>query len=237
MAKTNGAKLNWPLNRKITAFRNSEVFKILSPDAIEDIASRTTPVYLKKGSFIFIDGQKASFFYIIDNGLIKLYKGSSTGKNVMFSIAKDGDTLNASALSIDRYFMTAKAITDVVALRFERKDLFHFLNKYPNIPVQIIKKLAGRLDEECQKIVYITGEEAEQRIINSLYRLSIKFGPNLKIKRKELAEFSGITTETTIRALSKLKKKGIIGSSSIRGEIIISDMEGLQSLMVSYKGK
>ena len=129
--------------------------------------------------------------------------------------------------------MTAQAITDVVALRCERKDLFYFLNKYPNIAVQIMKKMAGRLDEECQKIVHITGEEAEQRIINSLYRLSIKFGPNLKIKRKELAEFSGITTETTIRALSKLKKKGIIGSSSIRGEIIISDMEGLQSLMVS----
>jgi CRP/FNR family transcriptional regulator len=232
MAEIVEAKLNLPLSRKITAFQNSEVFKILSPNAIEDIASRTIAVRFKKGSFIFIDGEKAAFFYIIDSGLIKLYKGSSTGKNVMFSIAKDGDTLNASALSVDRYFMTAQAITDVIALRLERKDLFHFLNKYPNIAVQIMKKMAGRLDEECQKIVHITGEEAEQRIINSLYRLSSKLGPILTIRRKELAEFSGITTETTIRALSKLKKKGIIGSSSKRGEIIISDMEELQSLTV-----
>ena len=79
-------------------------------------------------------------------------------------------------------------------------------------------------------MVHIMGEEVEQRIIHSLYTLSSKFGPILNIKREELAEFSGITTETTIRVLSKLKKKGIISSSSTRGKIIISDMDELQAL-------
>lgn len=223
-------KTKWELGRKIEVFKRSEIFGHLDRRALEEIASCAVLVRFKKDSYIFRDGDESLFFYIIDNGLIKLYKGSSTGKNFTISISTNSDTLNASALSIDRHFMTAQAITVVTTLRIEKRDFFVFLNKYPSISVQIIKKLAERLSAEYQKIVDITGEEVEQRIINSLFALSSKFGPVLRIKREELADFSGITTETTIRVLSKLKKKGIISNSTVRGKIIISDMERLQAL-------
>lgn len=230
MGKTLNQESKWELSRKVAVFKNSEIFNHLPSYALEEIAARTILVRFKKDSKIFMDGDKSEFFYIVDSGLIKLFKGSSTGKNVVFSISTNGDTLNGSALSIDSHFLTAQAITDVTTLRLEKEVFFIFLHKYPDIAVQIIKKLAQRLTIEYQKIVDITGEEVEQRIIHSLYTLSSKLGPILNIKREELGEFSGTTTETTIRVLSKLKKKGIISSASTRGKIIISNMDELQSL-------
>ena len=64
------------------------------------------------------------------------------------------------------------------------------------------------LDIEYNRIVDIIGEEVELRVVHSLFMLANKFGPNLQLKREELANYAGTTTETAIRILSKLRKKG-----------------------------
>jgi CRP/FNR family transcriptional regulator len=85
------------------------------------------------------------------------------------------------------------------------------------------------LDIEYNRIVDIIGEEVELRVVHSLFMLANKFGPNLLLKREELANYAGTTTETAIRILSKLRKKGIVSSSAGRGSIAISDISKLQN--------
>jgi len=61
-----------------------------------------------------------------------------------------------------------------------------------------------------------------------LFTLASKLGQNLLLKREELANYAGTTTETAIRVLSKLKKKGIVSSAG-RGAIHITDLARLQN--------
>jgi CRP/FNR family transcriptional regulator len=218
------------LEKKAAVFAKSRIFKQLSMDEHQALASQATPVHLKKGAILFRDGEKAQFFYIVEKGLLKLYKVSSTGKNITFSIATVGDTLNAVALSAENYFMTAQAINEVSVLRIEKKDFMAFLGSHPAVALEIIAILARRLGKDYQKTVDIIGEESEQRLLHSLFFLGSRFGPVLYLNREELADFCGLTTETTIRALSKLKKKEIISSSSGRGKIVIKDMDKLKLL-------
>lgn len=215
---------------KIGVFAKSEIFSHLSPAEIKELVSCATTVQIEKGEILFRDGEESHYFYIVQKGLLKLFKGSSLGKNITFSISANSDTLNASALSISNYFMTAQAINEVTVLRVGRKDFLSFLNSHPSVAMQIIAILARRLSKEYQKIVDIIGEETERRLLHSLYALASKFGPVLNLKREELADFCGMTTETTIRVLSKLKKQGLISHSSNRGKIVITDMTKLQIL-------
>jgi CRP/FNR family transcriptional regulator len=76
--------------------------------------------------------------------------------------------------------------------------------------------------------VDLIGEEVELRVVHSLFTLANKFGPNLMLKREELANYAGTTTETVIRILSKLKIKGIINSAG-RGAIAIANPAKLQN--------
>jgi CRP-like cAMP-binding protein len=216
--------------RKIRVFAQSEIFKHLSLEEIKELASYATTIQIERGEILFRDGEKSDFFYIVQKGLLKLFKGSSLGKNITFSISANSDTLNAAALSVDSYFMTAQAINDVTVLRIGREDFLTFANSHPSVAMAIIAILARRISKEYQKIVDIIGEETEQRLLHSLFALASRFGPVLMLKREELADFCGMTTETTIRVLSKLKKKGIISDTSNRGKIVISDMTKLQIL-------
>jgi len=213
---------------KVKALKECRIFKSLTLDATRELASLAAVVHYAKGTCIFNDGDPAEFFYFAQAGLIKLHKGSLSGKNVTFTIATLGDTLNASALSIKKHFLTAQAMTDATVLRIPRKEFWAFVSKHPGITMDIIGLLARRLDAEYNRIVDLIGEEVELRVVHSLFTLASKFGPHLKLKREELANYAGTTTETAIRVLSKLRKKGLLSSAG-RGAIVISDLSKLQN--------
>lgn len=216
---------------KVEVFKQCQIFKDLSVSETRKLAFDATPIVFKKGTFIFRDGDPADFFYIVHEGLVQVYKTSSSGKNITFTIATRGDTLNASALSVENYFVSTQAMNDVTVLRIGRKEFLAFVSRHSNAAMGIIAAMAQRLNIEYEKIVDIVGEEVELRLVHSLYTLASKFGTTLSLTRQELANFAGTTTETTIRVLSKLKKKGVISRSAGRGEIVISNLTMLRNHM------
>ena len=217
-----------PLSVKLETLKKCQIFKGLAPAEIRELALLASSVRYAKGAYIFIDGDPAQFFYVAQEGLIKLHKESSSGKSVTFIIATLGDTLNASALSIEKHFLSAQAMTDATILRIPRRAYWAFVYKHPGIAIEIVGLVTTGLDTEYNRIVDLIGEEVELRVVHSLFTLANKFGPNLMLKREELANYAGTTTETAIRVLSKLRKKGIISSAG-RGAIAISNLAKLQN--------
>jgi CRP/FNR family transcriptional regulator len=217
---------------KVEVFKECQIFRDLSPSETRELASYATPVVFAKGTFIFKDGDPANFFYIVHEGLVQVHKTSSSGKNVTFTIAKRGDTLTASALSLENYFVSTQAMNDVTVLRIGRKEFLAFVSRHPSVAMGIMALMSQRLNREYERIVDIVGEEVELRLVHSLSILASKFGTTLSLTRQELANFAGTTTETAIRVLSKLKKKGVISCSASRGEIVISDLTKLRNYML-----
>ncbi|MBP1624324.1 MAG: transcriptional regulator, Crp/Fnr family [Acidobacteria bacterium] len=214
---------------RFKTLRQCRILKGLKPEGIRELVPLATPVQYAKGAYIFHDGDPAEFLYFAGQGLIKLHKGSASGKNVTFVIATIGDTLNAAALSVKKHFLSAQAMTEATVLRIPRKEFWAFEARHPVIALNIIDLVAEGLEFEYNRIVDIIGAEVELRVVHSLFTLALKFGPNLRLKREELANYAGTTTETAIRILSKLRKKGIVSSSAGRGAIVISDISKLQN--------
>jgi CRP-like cAMP-binding protein len=203
------------------------IFKNLPAEKLKEIGLHATLIHFRKGSFIFSDGEPSDFLYIVQKGLVKLCNTSPSGKSVTFDISTRGGTLNGSALFTETYFMSAQAISDVTVLRIGRREFLTFVNKNPSIAIEIIRVTARRLKSEYERMIDFQREEVEQRMLRCLHTLASKFGTTLSLTREELADFAGTTTETAIRVMSKLKKKGIISCSNRKGEIVISDLAKL----------
>lgn len=221
---------------KIDTLLLCRLFRGLSVNDIKELSSHAIVVQYKKGTPIFVEGNPADFFYVVQEGLVKVFKSTSTGKVLTFTVAGRGDTLNATAVSGNNYYMSTQTLNDVTLLKIGRKPYHSFLAEHPSIAIELIGMLSTRLNRECDRVVRLLGEDVEQRLIISLFTLARKFGTNLSLTREELANCAGTTTETTIRVLSRLKKQGIIGCAAGRGGIVVSDITRLHNLVVDDEG-
>ena len=212
----------------VKILEHCSTFAGLGKDQLSEIATVAAPHYFKKGEFIFHQGDPPEFFYIVQKGMVKTFKVSTFGKQIIVKIASFGDTLNASALFGEKHFVSAQAIDEVMVLSIRKKEYLSLVNKYPLIAMNIVTILGKGLDSEYERILDLIGETVEQRLCNFLFSLSVKFGTTLSLTREELGDLAGTTTETTIRVLSRLKAADIISSS--RGKIIILNQTKLQTL-------
>jgi CRP-like cAMP-binding protein len=221
---------------KVDTLLQCRLFRGLSVDDIKGLSSHAAVVHYKKGASIFEERNPADFFYVVQDGLVKVYKGTSTGKILTFTVAGRGDTLNATAVSGDNYYMSAQTLNEAVVLKIGRKPYQAFLTEHSSIAIELVGMLSSRLNRECDRVVRLLGEDVEQRLIISLFTLARKFGTTLSLTREELANCAGTTTETAIRVLSRLKKQGVIGCAAGRGGITVSDMARLHDLAVEDEG-
>ncbi|HEX2964824.1 MAG TPA: Crp/Fnr family transcriptional regulator [Syntrophorhabdaceae bacterium] len=212
------------------------LFKDIPPHEIAELSSCSSLATFKKGASLFHDGDAADFFYAVQDGLVKVFKSTPTGKHLTFTVAGPGDTLNATAITVGSYYMSAYALNDVTVIKIGKKPYLAFLAKHPDVAVQLVAMLAKRLNRECDRVVNLLGAEVGQRIIVSLMALVRKFGPRLSITREELANCAGTTTETAIRVLSQLKKNGVIDCTSERRGITVSDVSKLKNLVLEDEG-
>ena len=159
---------------KIEALQQCQLFRELSVDDIKELSCHAITVHYKKSVSIFEEGSSADFFYVVQDGLVKVYKSTSSGKVLTFNVAGRGDTLNATAVSGDNYFMSAQTLNDVTVLKIGRKPYHTFLSKHSSIALELIGILSRRLNRECDRVVRLLGEDVEQRLIISLVALARK---------------------------------------------------------------
>jgi CRP/FNR family transcriptional regulator, dissimilatory nitrate respiration regulator len=216
--------------RPIEAFAQSAFFRGLSLGEIAEVVSQATTVAIKKGGVVFNCGDRADFLYLVQEGMVKLGCNSPSGKEAVVYIAIVGDTLNATALHTGVFYLAAEAITDATLLRIDSKQYLRFVKEFPNLSLGIINVLASRLKTEWERMVYVQREDADVRVSEALCQLGGRLGPTFSIPRQILADYVGLTVETTIRTISKLKKRGLIASSSRRGELVIINSAGLQEI-------
>jgi len=227
--------LKGDLQTGIEVLKHCSTFAGLGKDQLIEIASVAAPHCFKKGEFVFHQGDLPDFFYIVQKGMVKTFKVSTFGKQIIIKIASVGDTLNASALFGEKHFVSAQAIDEVMVLSIRKKEYLSLVSKYPLIAMNIVTILVKGLDNEYERILDLIGETVEQRLCNFLFMLSAKFGTTLSLTREELGDLAGTTTETTIRVLSRLKAADIISSS--RGKIIILNQAKLQALTQHHRQK
>lgn len=225
----NARDLRVTVGEKIGTLQRCVVFRDLSLSETIELASHAIPGFHQRGKLIFGEGDPADFIYIVHDGLVRVQKTSPrSGKKFAFAILAEGEIIASPAPSEQRYSMSSEAITDVAVLRIAKEEFVDYVTTRPKAAAGLITLLTERLERECERNMDILSEKVEIRLIRCLFLLGSKFGNKLCLTRKELGSYAGTTTETTIRVLSQLRKKGLVGRSESLGEIVIADLAVLQ---------
>ena len=209
--------------------KQSLLFSSLNEAELAELSRLATERSFRPDAFVFWEGDAPDYFYVVVEGRIKIAKYSSSGKEFIIAFFGPGEMFGEVAVfEVKPYPASAQAVADTRVLAIKKDAFLSFLATRPQVALEIINVLGGRLRDAQSRLKDLAGERVEQRIAMTLLMLSSKLGLTLPFTRQEIANMAGTTTETAIRVTSQLKERGII--RSVRGKIIILDETKLRLL-------
>ncbi len=211
------------------------VFNKLTIDELNLLNFEKVCQIYKKGTIIYNEGSRISGCYCIHNGIIKLYKTGSEGKEHIIRFAKKGDIIGyRSLLSNDFACHTAKVLEDAQVCYIPGDTLFKLLESNSKFSLEMLKMACIELGEANAFITDIAQKSVKERLAEVLLILKDNFGldeeQNLQIilTREDLGNIIGTATESVIRLLSEFKENKWI---EINGrKIKLLDIKALQKI-------
>jgi len=219
----------------INILKKAPVFGDLNDDHLEQIGNVTIEKNLRKGTIIFMEGDKGEAFYFIKSGKVKIYKTTPDGRELIFAILSDGDVFAEVALFNDvAYPAGAEVLEDSCIGMIRNEDLEDLIKKNSDIALHVIKVFSKKLYSSQQKVKELALGDTYARTAQTIIKLAQSNGKEtsegielqLNLSRQDLANLIGTARETVSRALSQFKKEGSINID--RKKIIIKDMEKLK---------
>ena len=208
-------------------------FDLLTPEEQELINKNQIQVRYKKGEVICKHGTFASHVIYLKEGLAKVYleglndslilKIITSGNLIgLTAIMEDNNVFHSSAMA---YVDSSASLIDINVFRKIVKQNAAFANSIINILCENSLQTFGRFFCLTHKQLY--GRMAD--IILCLAERIFKDRRfELNLSRKELAELTGMSTESVIRMLKKFKDDGII---ELQGKTVnISNYELLRKI-------
>jgi len=222
---------------RLQVLKKSNFFSSVSEATQKEISRLFAEEKYEKDDYIFFEGDAPEWFYIVEEGKVKLVKHSNTGKDVILQVFVPGDMFGEVSL-FDRkpYASSAQAMEPSTVLKLARKDFLLFFGRHPFVATEMIIELGRQLREAHATIKSLAVDRVEQRIANILLKLADKLGTpekggimlNLSLTRQDLADMAGTTVETTIRVMSRFTKFKII--KPVSGKVFILDPPALQRI-------
>jgi len=218
--------------------RAQGIIRDLPSEQLEKFRACGMTAIYRARQVVFHEGTPASALYILCHGAVKLYQSDRFGHDHILGIAVPGDVLGE--LPVDPgecYSVSAEALVDSQLCYLPRERLIPFIQAYPMTGIRLIESFSKALAAARKKVRALALKRAESRLAELLVQLASAAGESLSngttrmkldYSRREIAEMIGVSTETAIRLLGRLKQKRAI--TTRHRELIITDAEKLGRL-------
>ena len=195
------------------------IFQSLSESERRHLEEAAEEKTFLSGKVIFREGERARTVWVVKRGWVRLVKQNGLPHpRTVFVLTSAEIFCGISAFDHTPYSATGIAATDSVLLQIPIEVFDEFLDHSTLFARQILRVCCDRIRHMAESFCF-SQATVETRILHVLKHLQRDFGSTLPFTHREIAEMAGTTVETSIRTLSRLKKKGCVRSS--RGKIVL----------------
>lgn len=216
--------------------RKLSSLKALSKEELVKMADCKTSYTIKKGEHIFEEGESINGIYCIKDGICKLTKLSSNGKDHIVKLVRKGELLGQrSMISEESANLSAVALEDMKVCYIPKQEVVGFFEKNNEFSMNVMKTICSNLRDSDEIIVNMAQKNMKSRLAHVLIYIHDTFGVDdsddslhLVLSREEYASMIGTATESCIRILSEFNKNGLIKLNGKK--IVIKDYNQLKRI-------
>lgn len=172
-------------------------------------------VRFREGQILFEGGQKASDFYQVEEGQVKMYILNDDGQEFTHGVFQAGESFGEPALLGDfPYPSSAMAITDGRIWKVAKHDFIQLLKENFDLHLKLDQVLCQRLQYKSMILTEVSAHEPEHRLTTIMKYLKLKMAQKGETKttipftRQQLADMTGLRVETVIRTIKKMEQGG-----------------------------
>lgn len=192
----------------------SMLFQKIPEDQLNEVNQCKKQFRFKKGESIYKEGDKIEHLIYLHTGLIKLFRQSGEG-NQIISIAKPYDFVGLlSVFSNQSYLYSMTAIEDSELCFIHIDCMKKEIKQNGDFAMGIIEKMSSMTDNLLNYKYSLSKKNLRGRIAQIL----IDFADNiyktnefkLPVSRREIGELIDMRTENVIRIFSEFRRDGLI---------------------------
>lgn len=200
-----------------------------------------------RGEIVIYQGEVPTSAFVVKSGLVKTYNLTMGGEENVVSFDIASDMLPSSWIfkrSPSALFFY-EAVTDTELYAIPRQDILQKIDSDPSFKDSLFNRYLTSYIAQSLHLNALEHSKAGEKIIHTLYYLSLRYGKDGKnglvelqipLTQQDFASLLGLTRETTGIELNKLKKNGVISfrkkfyainKQKLAHEMGSSDFDGL----------
>lgn len=197
------------------ANQSCDCFVKLTEEERRELDAHSVHIRYQKGEMLCKQGGFASYVFYVDKGLAKVYldDGSNT---LVLKIIPEGNLLGLTSLSERHttFQYSAMAYVDTEVRQIEINFFRKLVSQNSAFAKEIIDILAANSVQMSGRFFCLTCKQSYGRLADIILCLSNRVFKTeefeLPLSRKDLADLSGMGSETVIRMLKSFKEEGLI---------------------------
>ncbi|MBS1915354.1 MAG: response regulator [Bacteroidetes bacterium] len=204
-------------------------------EAVQLVSDKREVYDFRKKQVVYAEGQKPKAVYYVVSGKIKIYKSSKDGKELIKDIFGSGDFFGYTyVLEKTNYGENAEVLEDAQVMLIPVEDFVSLITNNTQVSRQFIKIITKNILEKEESLVNLAYNSLRRKVAYGLIQVLDKYKKeNSKneipeLSRENLAQVTGVATESLIRTLADFKSEKLIELQP--GKIIVLNEKKLRDL-------
>ncbi len=223
--------------RKVQILRRSDVFAVLSPEALSALAEKATVVRMPRRRFLFSQGDVAAALCVIASGRARVIRRGREEREFTVAYRGVGDIVGETVLAgSETHHDGAVATEQLEFLRIPLTAIAPLLEREALFARAMLSLMTARRVEAEDRVEALLSRTVESRVAEFLVRAANNHGVpesrgtliGVKFTHQEIANYVGSTRETVTLTLGDMKRRGLILFDHRR--VVVTNSDGLQAL-------
>lgn len=212
------------------------LFGELDETALQALADKAVHRKYRKGNVIFVQGEQGDRCFAIVDGAVKISAYHPDGREAVMAVLGPGDVFGELSLFDDApRSADATAIEDTELLSLNTRDVTEAIRTHPELGLALLRVLGRRLRHTNEALQDIAFFDVPGRVARRIADLAETHGEataegvliELPLSQENLAQMVGATRESVNKALSLLRRRGLV--SRVGRRYLVSDVAKLRS--------
>ena len=221
----------------LVSLRGARLFRGVDAGLVESLARAAYTLSVHEGEQLWRAGQKAEAFTVIQRGLVQIVRSVAGKEPAILGIFGPRESVgDAAALSGGAYPADAVAVSaEVRVIRVPADVMLRAMEAQPALARAVQFALLDHTQMLTAKIDIVSAGSVTARLSTLLLHLSERFGDEqedsvtrvpISLSRVALSRLISARVETVIRALSAMRREGILRMGADGFEIV--DQEAMR---------